>query len=656
MDLERTECSVSERLHELIEERADAAEIDEIMLHLETCRICQHRLAVLFEGSNPMVGELALSPSADDQHATQCEITKNLSLIKPGRSIGSFTILRKIGEGGMGEVFECRDERLDRRVAVKRIRSVMLCPKVLENLENEARIHSRLEHPGIVALHDFGMDGELPYIVMELVEGGSLKEALRLRRPSFRQAAGIVKQIAEAVQAAHSIGILHRDLKPGNILIKGSPEITGRSNSADEFSSPFDGIVKVTDFGLAKSMDVISEETGSMTFVGTPIYMAPEQFALSGSRIGPPTDVYAMGIILYQMLCGRVPFESENLTEISESIREQPPVSPRDLMPGLSVDLETITLKCLEKDPDHRYASAADLAADLGRFLANQPILARPIGSWGKLVRWMKRNPREAVSVGIAAVSILAVGVGGLITARRQAELRREAETQRQKADDRLLVLRDKYFDELEAAKKWFLILQEMSGPGGEIVAEKVDRDKIQALYARIIEHRFLRASDLIRHPDFRNLHLEQIVEANYLAALQTLNFDRPLAYRQFQDAVDLATEIREERPLNEIGRAAAINADNFLGVFLSQVDNFAGALPHYQNAWDHYRLRPGESFRNDDLKRFSVQVGRNLAETLEKLGRTKEANEVADEANRIERMRPVDSVERTRLAERSGS
>ncbi len=639
MKTERSDCPESTRLDLLLAGDQDAEEVDRIMMHLEDCEECQKYLAVLFENSRSMVEDLVRSYPSVELKVSENRKSGSWLQLKPMQRIGTFSILRKIGEGGMGEVFECRDDRLDRRVAVKRIRSVMLCPRLLEKLETEARIHGRLEHPGIVALHDFGVEDGLPYLVMELVEGGSLKDALRLRRPTPKQAAVIVKQIAEAVQAAHTLGILHRDIKPGNILLKFAPESEAATHSGPMSASPYDGLVKVSDFGLAKSMDVVSGETGSMTFTGTPAYMAPEQLTLSLHQVGPPTDVYGMGVILYEMLCGRVPFESESLDEIAESIRSQPPISPRDLMPGIPVDLETIALKCLEKDSALRYASAADLAADLGRFLENKPIQARPIGTFGKLIRWTRRNPREALALGVAAASILAIGFGGFVTARIQTDLRRESENQRRIADERLGVLQKKYFDELEVAKSWFVILREMSGPDGTIAGEKIDRDKIQSLYVKIVEHRFQRASDLIRHPDFKNLHLEQIVEANYLSALQTLTFDRPLAYKQFQAAVDLAKVILAERPLNEIGRAAAINADNYLGVFRSQVDDHEGALPHYRNAWDHYRLRPGETFRNHDLKRFSVQVGRNLAETCEVLGRHEEAREVREDVDRIERM-----------------
>ncbi|MBI1322499.1 protein kinase [bacterium] len=643
---ERTECPESARLDALLADNQDAVEVDRIMMHLEDCEVCQNRLATLFEQSRSMAEQFVHPDSASEPKVDSDRKAGSWMQQLPRKRIGSFSILRKIGEGGMGEVFECRDDRLDRNVAVKRIRTVMLCPRLLEKLETEARIHGRLEHPGIVALHDFGVEEELPYLVMEYVEGGSLKDALRERRPSPRQAAIIVKQIAEAVQAAHTLGILHRDLKPGNILLKIGLEPAAGSHFVPVSASPFDGLVKVTDFGLAKSMDVVSDETGSMTFTGTPAYMAPEQLSLSAQRIGPQTDIYAMGVILYEMLCGRVPFDSDSLTEIAESIRSIPPISPRDMMPGIPVDLETIALKCLEKDPALRYESAADLAVDLGLFLENKPIHARPIGLFGKFYRWTRRNPREALAVGVAAASILAVGIGGFVTAGIQSDLRREAEgrkseaeEQRRIADERLAVLQQKYFDELEAAKSWFLILREMSGPSGHIVAEKLDQPRIQSLYEKIIEHRYERAYDLISHPDFKNLHLEQIVEANYLSALQTLTFDRPVAYKQFQAAVDLAKVILAERPLNEIGRAAAINADNYLGVFQSQVENHSGALPHYRNAWDNYRLRPGEVFRNSDLKRFSVQVGRNLAETLEKLGRNEEARQVISEVSRIERM-----------------
>jgi len=245
MKTERSDCPESTRLGLLLADDQNAEEVDRIMMHLEDCEECQKQLAILFENSRSMVEDLVRSFPAPERTAGENRKDASWFQLKPRQRIGTFSILRKIGEGGMGEVFECRDDRLDRHVAVKRIRSVMLCPRLLEKLEAEARIHGRLEHPGIVALHDFGIEDGLPYLVMELVEGGSLKDALRARRPTPRQAAVIVKQIAEAVQAAHALGILHRDIKPGNILLKFAPESAAVAHSGSLSASPFDGLVKV---------------------------------------------------------------------------------------------------------------------------------------------------------------------------------------------------------------------------------------------------------------------------------------------------------------------------------------------------------------------------------------------------------------------------
>jgi serine/threonine protein kinase len=638
-------CAESPQLVRLLAEDADPDDVDRLMAHVHDCPACREALSRLLD-EYPAEWSLAADrhaqaspePGSDIEGVDAVMTRIKAEPVGVGeRSIGPYRILNVLGTGGMGQVYECLDERLGRRVAVKSIKPFGLTSKTLDRLEQEARIHSRLTHPNIVALLDFDVSDGLPYLVMELVRGPTLRDALRQGRPKPCEAAALMQAVARAVQASHDLGIQHRDLKPSNILLQPFPD--SQSLAAGAEVSYADCVPKVSDFGLARCFDVIGEETGSMTIMGTPAYMAPEQIRGSGREIGPASDIYALGVVLFEMMTLRVPFEGNEGTEFAARLIGEQPISPRRLTPKIPAELETICLKCLEKEPRHRYATAGELADDLRRFLENRPIVARPVGYWGQGVRWSRRNPGEALAIGLATISVVAFGIGGHLAARRQAELTREAEAHRRIADERLQVLQERYFQELEAAKQWFLILREMSDISGAIAADKIDRETIQSLYEKVVEHRFDRAYDLIRHPDFKNLRTEELVEANYLAALKTLTFDRPQAYREFQAAVDLAKSIADERPLNEVGRASALNANNFLGVFRTQEEDHAGSLVFYENAWRHYRLRPDEPFRNPDLKRFSVLVGRNLCNALIHLGRDGEAESIRQESERIDAM-----------------
>ncbi len=313
---------------------------------------------------------------------------KTATLQLPG-----YEVLEEIGRGGMGVVFKARDVELQRLVAIKMILHADLAgERERERFLAEARAAARLEHPGIVHIHHVGTHEGRPFLVMEFVEGGSLAGKLRGQPVPARQAASIVARLARAVQAAHEARIVHRDLKPANVLV------TPRWD------------LKIADFGLARKLDEPGL-TGTGAVVGTPSYMAPEQ-ARGDKDLGPAADIYALGAILYQLLTGQPPFVGQAVMELLQAVIHQEPVRPGKRNPAVPAALETICLKCLEKEPARRYASAADLADDLERFGREEPIHARPVGPLARLWRSARRRPAVPILAGLGVIALLSLVVG----------------------------------------------------------------------------------------------------------------------------------------------------------------------------------------------------------------------------------------------------
>jgi WD40 repeat protein len=306
----------------------------------------------------------------------------------------------------MGVVYEARQPRLHRRVAVKMLLAGGWAePAAKARFLTEASAAARLRHPGIVAVHEVGEWAGQPFIAMELVEGPSLADLARARSLAPRTAARYLRRVAESITHAHSAGILHRDLKPANVLI----------DSRDE--------PRITDFGLAKDLDSTRPLTRSGELMGSPNYLAPEQ--LAGAPAAPAGDIYAMGALLYQLVTARPPFVAPTVAATLELVRTAEPVAPRLLNPEVPRDLETICLKCLHKEPERRYASAAELAADLARFEAGEPIRARPVPAVERVVLWCRRKPTLA-AVSVALIGALVLGIAGIVWQWRRAESSRE--------------------------------------------------------------------------------------------------------------------------------------------------------------------------------------------------------------------------------------
>jgi predicted Ser/Thr protein kinase len=375
--------------------------------HVESCERCLAALETATEHADSLLADLhraaTLGPLCDEPATA------------PPAYIGSYEIVRELGQGGMGVVYLARQPGADRLVALKRVHPATvagLTPAeragVLDRFRTEARAASRLTHENLVPVFEVGEADGWPFYTMRYIVGASLAAIVRDTGPlAPRQAAAHVEAVARAVQYAHTQGVVHRDLKPHNILI-------------DADNRPY-----VTDFGLAKRLDRTDGPTISGRALGTLGYAAPEQVA-DASRAGVGSDVYGLGATLYALLTGRPPFQSASDADVLDHVRWHDAVPPRELNPAVPVDLETICLKCLRKEPLARYPSAGELADDLGRFRAGEPVRARRMGPGGKLWRWCRRRPALASALTAAVVGLVATSVISVAFAVEQARVAQE--------------------------------------------------------------------------------------------------------------------------------------------------------------------------------------------------------------------------------------
>lgn len=356
-----------------------------------------------------------------------------------------YEIIAPLGEGGMGIVYKARQLGLDRHVALKMILGGTRARAIdLARFREESRAIAALRHPNIVQIYEVGEFRRQPFFSLEFCAGGTLARALNGQPQPPQLAAAMAEVLARAIQSAHDRNIVHRDLKPGNVLLccgESQGQFTGHSTligdgptvdvAHDALHNPEDAF-KITDFGLAKRVDDDSGQTVDGSVMGTPSYMAPEQARGEQKAIGPLADVWALGAILYELLTGRPPFKGSTVLDTLEQVRVRDPVPVRELQPKVPVDLETICLKCLQKDPRRRYVSAAALADDLKQFRAGRPIQARPLSQIGRAYRWFRREPRTAsqlTCILLLAATLPAILVG--FNARLSRTEERLAETTR---------------------------------------------------------------------------------------------------------------------------------------------------------------------------------------------------------------------------------
>jgi len=350
---------------------------------------------------HPALADVAPEDAPTTLDPTQETAPARVAPLANIKYFGDYELLEEIARGGMGVVYKARQTSLNRIVAVKMILAGQLASEAdIRRFHTEAEAAANLQHPNIVVIHEVGEHEGRHYFSMDYVSGQNLAALVRERPLSPAKAAELVKTIAEAIQYAHQRGILHRDLKPQNVLI-------------DEHGRPH-----VTDFGLAKRQGADLNLTQTGAVMGSPSYMPPEQATSGHDLVGPQSDVYSLGAILYQLLTGQPPFVGETPLATLQKVVEEDPVPPSKHNPLAPPDLETICLKCLEKKPERRYGTARALAEELERFLNHEPILARPASEWRKVSTWMLRHPWMVTAalalIGAVAVISLASVVYGL--------------------------------------------------------------------------------------------------------------------------------------------------------------------------------------------------------------------------------------------------
>jgi WD40 repeat protein/tetratricopeptide (TPR) repeat protein len=445
-------CPSDEQFEGLLAEQLGAADRDAVETHVEGCPTCQQRLAELADGGTRSAGLLPPGAVTELQPPPDTEFLRRLKQSPPWPTpplaneaasaetltfeghapappadwpiVAGYEVVGELGRGGMGVVYRARQEALDRVVALKMVLSGPHAdPAELARFQAEAQAAANLRHPNIVAIYEVGEYQGRHFFSMDYVEGQSLAELARRQPLSAVQAAECLRTVAQAIQSAHDHGFLHRDLKPSNILIDAA------------------GQPHVTDFGLAKRIESNSELTATGTVLGTPSYMPPEQALGRHDLISPTADIYALGATLYDVLTGRPPFRGATAVETLRQVIDAEPAPPRLLNPSVPRDLETICLKCLQKESGKRYTSATALADDLQRFLEGRPIQARPVGQAERLWRWARRNPVVASLTAAVSVLIAAVAIGSSLVALDQRQRRTAAEVKAEETRKELVRL-----------------------------------------------------------------------------------------------------------------------------------------------------------------------------------------------------------------------
>ncbi|MEQ8788640.1 MAG: serine/threonine-protein kinase [Pirellulaceae bacterium] len=584
----------------IVDAKQSIDQIEPATLDLRTMRLGDQQTQVLdgdLLDGDLLDGATPLSASAPSRPAPP--------LSKGATPFGDYELLEPIARGGMGIVYKARQRRLNRIVAVKMILGGQFADQGdVDRFYAEAEAAANLRHPHIVGIHEVGQFQGQHFFSMDFIEGESLADKVREKPLPPDDAARYTKTIAEAMQYAHDRGILHRDLKPANVLVDGDDQ-------------PL-----VTDFGLSKRVDGASQLTMTGGIIGTPSYMPPEQAGGRGDQIGVCSDVYSLGAVLYQLLTGSPPFRSANVAQTIQQVLHDEPISPRTLNPNLPRDLETICLKCLQKEPARRYATAQQLADELRRYLDGEPILARPIGRAARAVRWCRRNPTvaslSAAAVGLLVALLVVSAIFNVELAANNAQL----EIAKQESE-RFLRQAEQAVDELFVEVSENTLLNQ---PGMQPVREKLLRRALD-YYQRFLAQRSGDASiqDQLAQTHFRIGVITEVIES------------RETAIVSYQQARSMQARLVELHP--DAGRLEALGKTlNALGNAQQRLRRFEASRLAYDEAISIRQrltiLAPNSAEFHRTLANSHMNVG--LLE--QQLGRVEQAREQFDVAQGIRR------------------
>jgi tetratricopeptide (TPR) repeat protein len=554
--------------------------------HLETCPGCEARARELERHTDALVRAIrqAARPAVRAEDTSSGPgAAEPTDLAEPApQQLAGYEVLSELGRGGMSVVYLARQVHPDRLVALKMILSGEHAhPERRARFRAEADAIARLAHPHIVQIHEIGEHDGLPFLSLEHLPGGSLARKLAGAPLPATQAAVLVEKLARAVHYAHEHGVVHRDLKPGNVLF-------------DSHGEP-----RVCDFGLARHQRPELTATGAV--LGTPSYMAPEQALGKGKEVGPPADVYALGAVLYECLTGRPPFLAESALDTLHQVVNAEPAPLRQLNPKIQPDLETVCLKCLDKAPARRYLSALELADDLGRWQRGESIRARPAGTGERALKWARRRPATAALLGVSVLAVL-----GLMTLssvalwqwqNAVAALDSERKALKQ-AEDNLKLARQAVDGTFNVARDDPLFQQ-----------PRMERAKKLLLEKTLPFYRDFRAQS---HD--RGLQLDEAQQWFRVGYIQAALVETAEALAAYEKARDLFAEVVEVHPEVPQYQNDLASIHNNLGALLTAVGRRQEALTEYQRARD---LRRQLRERHSRVPRYQ----NNLAGTYNNLG-----------------------------------